>query len=214
MISPTKMMKAGYLTLFRIRGIPIRAHWTLPLGLLFFSGGRLAPGLWIGIVAIIVLHELGHAFVVNRVGLANLGIDLTGFGGQCRWAGSPSPTQRAWVAWGGVLAQLPLLLVSWLLITLLGVPESAFVADLAEAFVRVNGILIVINLIPFPPLDGAEAWPLLGHLRRDWQRKREWKKRLVKRPPEEREARGPDPEPNRRQTLREALDEAERRTKN
>lgn len=208
------MMKAGYLTLFRIRGIPIRAHWTLPLGLLFFSGGRLAPGLWVGILTIIVLHELGHAFVVNRVGLANLGIDLTGFGGQCRWAGSPSPTERAWVAWGGVLAQLPLLVVSWLLITLLGTPGSVFVADLAEAFVRVNAILIVINLIPFAPLDGAEAWPLIGHLRRNWKRKRDMKRRLTKRPPHDPPKPNREHGPYRKQTLREAMDEAERRAKN
>lgn len=209
-------IQGGYLTLFRIGGVPIRAHWTLPLGLLFFSGFRMAPGLWVGIVAIIVLHELGHAFVVSRVGLANLGIDLTGFGGKCAWAGSPSPTERAWVAWGGVLAQLPLLIVSFLVITLVGPLESELLADLGDAFVRVNAILIVINLIPFPPLDGAEAWPLFGHLRRDWKREREWKKRLTKRPEDEREreaGREAERDPNRRQTLREALDEAENRTK-
>ena len=88
-------MERGYLRLFRLRGIPIRAHWTLPLGVLMFSGGRMAPGLWLGIVTLIVLHELGHAYLVHRAGLVNLGIDITGFGGRCRWAGAPSPAERA-----------------------------------------------------------------------------------------------------------------------
>lgn len=199
-------MERGYLRLFRLRGIPIRVHWTLPLGVLMFSGGRVAPGLWLGIVALIVLHELGHALLVHRAGLANLGIDITGFGGRCRWAGAPSPTQRALIAWGGVLAQLVVLTVTGLVVLVLGQPAQPFWANLVHAFLVTNVFLIGINLIPFKPLDGAEAWPLFGHLARDWKRRRKWKRRVTERKKEARDAPA--------QTLQDALREAERRGRN
>jgi hypothetical protein len=47
----------------------------------------------------------------------------------------------------------------------LGVPRTVFASDLAEAFVYPNLWLIALNLIPVPPLDGAEAWKLPRLLR-------------------------------------------------
>lgn len=188
------MLDRGYLTLMRVRGVPVRLHWTLPLGALLLSGGRFAPGVWLGILGVILIHEVGHALLVRAVGLVNVGIDLTGFGGQCRYVGSPTPTQRSIVAWGGVLAQLVVLALAIGALAIFGAPESAFLADLAHACTRANAFLIVINLIPIRPLDGAEAWPLFAHLWRDRRRRRRWRQGF-----------------DRRQTLREALDDADRR---
>lgn len=185
---------SGYFTLFRVGGVPLRLHWTLPLGMVLLGGLRFAPGLWAGLLIVVALHEAGHALLVHRLGLVNLGVDLTGFGGRCRWAGDPSAIQRALIAWGGVLAQLALLVVSVVVLAIVGRPELRFLAELADAFTRANVVLIVINLIPLSPLDGAEAWPLIGHLWRDRARRRRWKRKLSERP----------------QTLREALEEAER----
>lgn len=195
----------GYLKLFRVRGIPVRAHWSLPLGVLLFSGGRIAPGLWLGIVTLILLHELGHAFLVQRFGLATIGIDITGIGGVCRWAGSPTPLQRSAIAWGGVLAQLVVLAVTGAVVLAVGAPSQPFLAQLVDAFLRANLFLIAINLIPFGPLDGAEAWPFFGHAWRAWKRRRKWKARVRPRRPESKKPSDDEP-----QTLREALDEADR----
>lgn len=193
----------GYLTLFRIKGVPIRAHWSVPLVALLFSGFRFEPGMWVGIILVILLHELGHAFIVNRVGLVNLGIDLTGFGGLCRFTGQPNEIQRAWVAWGGVLAQLVLFIATWVVILIVGAPSHPWLAQLVEAFTRANLIIAAFNLIPFPPLDGAEAWPLFKHLWRRHKRRRKWKQKLVK-------PADVDPDNPLAQTLKEALDEADR----
>lgn len=190
------VLETGYLTLFRIRDVPVRAHWSLPIGMIFFTGGRLAPGLWLGFLALVIVHELGHAFVVHRVGLANLGVRLHGMGGECRWAGSPTPIERALVAWGGVLAQLPILVVTLAVVAALGSPTQPFLADLVYAFTVTNAILIGLNLIPLGPLDGKEAWPLFGLWWKQRQRERRWKKKVTA--------------PDRPQTLREALDEADR----
>jgi Zn-dependent protease len=189
------MMERGYLTLTRVRGVPLRVHWTLPLGALLFSGGRVAPGLWLGLLLIVALHEAGHALLVHRAGLVYLGVDLSGFGGRCRWVGQPTAIQRAWIAWGGVLAQLVLLATTLASIALFGAPGSPFLADLTYALVTTNLILVALNLVPLKPLDGAEAWPLFRHLASERARRRKWKKKLTQPAP---------------QTLREALAEADR----
>ncbi|MGE0790820.1 MAG: hypothetical protein AB7S26_34415 [Sandaracinaceae bacterium] len=193
-------MQGGYLTLGRIKGIPIRAHWTVPIGMLMFSGGRLEPALWLGVLLVIVLHELGHAFIVNRVGLVNAGIDLTGFGGMCRWMGQPTRVQRAMVAWGGVWAQLVLLAIALPIRLVLGWTGIPIVDGLLRCFTEINGIMILFNLIPFGPLDGREAWPLFRYLWEDRRRRQKYR----------RAAKGDPLDSPGAQTLREALRDAER----
>ncbi|MFK7989705.1 MAG: hypothetical protein AB8I08_27045 [Sandaracinaceae bacterium] len=194
-------MERGYITLFRLRGVPLRAHWSVPLGVLVFSGMRFAPGIWLGMLSLILLHELGHAALVSRAGLVNLGIDVTGFGGRCRWAGNPTPRERAAIAWGGVLAQLGVLAVAAPFWWLWG-DSRGFLGDLLYALTSLNLFLIALNLVPFPPLDGAEAWPWFKLARDDRARKKKWKDKLGSAP-----RRDPKAAP---QTLREALDEADR----
>lgn len=201
------MFDRGYVCLLRLRGVPVRTHWTLPVGLLLFSGGRFAPGIWIGMLTLIVLHEMGHAWCVRRAGLVNLGIDITALGGRCRWAGSPSAFQRSVIAWGGVVAQLVVLAVTFALVQVTGPPTHRFGADLVEALLHMNLVLIGINLVPLEPLDGAEAWPLLRHLRDNARRRRKWKSvlRPSRRPAAPTSGREDEP-----MTLREALERASR----
>ena len=59
-------MTRGAVTLFRYRGIPIRAHWSLPLVALLMGGLRFAPGAWGGWLLVVLLHEMGHAFWALR----------------------------------------------------------------------------------------------------------------------------------------------------
>ncbi len=155
------MLERGSLTLARLRGIPIRAHWTLPLGALFFSGFRFAPGFWIGFFLLVLIHELGHAALVRAFRLRVVGIDVTGFGGLCHWSGMATERQRGAIAWGGVLAQLALLAVAAGSLFVLGRPPTRFAAELFSVFTYTNVYLIGLNLLPIPPLDGFEAWKLV-----------------------------------------------------
>ncbi|MFO0568751.1 MAG: hypothetical protein U0263_24020 [Polyangiaceae bacterium] len=167
------MLEAGSLTVARIRGAPIRLHWTIPLGALIFSGFRFAPGFWLGFVLLVLAHELGHALLVRLFGLRVEGIDITGFGGLCHWSGRATAAERGAIAWGGVLAQLVLLAVTVGSLALVGRPRSLFAAELISVFTYTNVWLAAINLLPVPPLDGHEAWKLVGHLARGgrWPRR-------------------------------------------
>jgi Zn-dependent protease len=155
------MLEAGYVTVARWKGTPIRLHWTTPIGMLVFGGLRFAPGFWLGYLLLIVLHEMGHAWLVRRMGLRADSIDVHAFGGVCRFGGAVvTPWQRAVVAWGGVLAQSLLLVPALAVAFGMPLPPIAFVNDLLDALVRVNLWLIAINLMPFRPCDGADAWQI------------------------------------------------------
>ena len=155
----------GYLTLGRIRGAPVRVHWSAPVGALLLGQLRFVPGFWLAFFALILAHELGHALFVLASGGRVIGIDVTGMGGQCRYEGSVTPLWRSLIAWGGVVAQLVILAVVGTLLLVLGTPESPFLAELCQTCVSYNLLLIAINLLPFRPLDGYEAWKLFPLLR-------------------------------------------------
>jgi len=77
-------------------------------------------------------------------------------GGELLGEGEVSPARRSFVALSGVLAQLALLGAAlWL----------PMPAELHEAFTRRNGLVLLFNLIPVKPLDGAQAWRLPARLR-------------------------------------------------
>jgi Zn-dependent protease len=165
-------MRNGYLVLGQWRGAPVRVHWSLPLGALLFGRGRLAPGFWLGFFLVVLIHEIGHARVVRRQRARVLSIDLHGLGGECSWQGDVSAMGRARIAWGGVQAQFVALVLASIAVGLFGEPRPPFVADLASAFTTANVWLIVLNLLPVPPLDGAEAWKLLPLLRQQHLRRK------------------------------------------
>lgn len=159
------MFKDGYLSLGTWEGVPIRLHWSAPLGALVFGGLRFAPGFWLGFALLIMVHELGHAWVVKRVGARARSVDILAYGGLCHWQGQVSPMGRACIAWGGVWAQALAFGAAATIQAVLGAPDSEPLAQLASVFARTNLLLIAINLLPIRPLDGAEAWallPLLG----------------------------------------------------
>jgi stage IV sporulation protein FB len=155
------MFQAGFFEVGRIRGAPIRVHWSVLLGILFFTGFRFAPAAWVAFVVLILVHELGHAAVVLRYRLRVVSIDVHGFGGECRWEGQATPWQRAIVAWGGVLAQAALLVVAFGVVILTGGPVSRVGTELVSVFMQTNAWLAMVNLLPIPPLDGANAWTIV-----------------------------------------------------
>ena len=160
-------MENGYLRLGRIGGAPVRIHWSAPLVIMFLgfllNGFRFAPMTWLGILILIVVHEIGHAVVVRSFGLGLVSVDVRGIGGVCHWYGSPSPIRRSIVAWGGVLGQAVVLAIALPLRYLLPLETTpGWVMDLLIAFTYSNLHLMAFNLLPVPGFDGVEAWKLFG----------------------------------------------------
>lgn len=168
-------MDRGYLRLFVFRGAPVRVHWTMPLGAFVFGGLTFAPVFWVAFLVLILVHEVGHAVFVRRLGHRVLAIDVTGLGGVCRWSGHASSFHRGLIAWGGVTAQAALLLATLVVTGIVGSPVTTWGAQLTHAFITTNLWLMALNLIPAHPFDGAEAWPVARTL---WRRMRDrWRSR-------------------------------------
>jgi Zn-dependent protease len=161
----------GWWTITRFRGAPIRVHWTLLVGAVVWSRFTFAPAFWVGFALLILIHELGHALVVLRYGLGLSEIAIHGAGGYCRHEESGTRFQEAFVAWGGVLAQLTLYAITQVTLLLTGPPTTIHTAQLVHVFTEVNLWVAALNLIPFEPLDGAKAWPMLGMLAARWRKK-------------------------------------------
>jgi Zn-dependent protease len=159
-------MENGYLKLGRFGGVPVRVHWTAPLFIVLLSfmlnGFRFTPAAWLGILLLIVAHELGHAAMVRAFRMGLLAIDIRGVGGQCQWYGSPSPIRRALIAWGGVFGQAVVLAIVFPVTLFLPNGAPWWVVELLLALVYSNLYLMAFNLLPIPGFDGAEAWKLFG----------------------------------------------------
>lgn len=157
---PRMLLDRGYVTLGRYRGAPIRLHWTIVLGMLFVSGFAFAPGAWVGYLLLILLHEMGHAFLARRYGLAVKEIMIHGMGGHCAYVGYPSLYQQAVIATGGVAVQAILLAIA-LPLSLL-IPAGPHLASFLHVMTLSNLYLILFNLIPIAPLDGHMIAKLPG----------------------------------------------------
>ncbi len=198
------MAPTGKLTLFRIRGIRIGVDYSwffvLFLIILWLSGFYrdvldvgssdsdpylLAVASAFAFFGSILLHELGHAVVANRLGVPITEITLWLFGGVARMSkDTESPGAEFKIAAAGPAVTL-LLAIAF---TAIGIGAAgadefwgairldsntdisgtlAMVAWLAE----INVLVLIFNLIPAFPLDGGRiarsiAWRLTGNRNR------------------------------------------------
>ncbi len=161
----------------RLAGVAVELNWTVLAiaALVTFSvaGGILpaaAPGYETttyvlggviaaaGLLASILAHELGHALVARRNGVAVKRISLWAFGGVAQLDGEAA-TPRAEFKIAGVGPAISLLLGFALFL------PAAALSGIAGAVLgwlaSINVILAVFNLIPGAPLDGGRllhAW--------------------------------------------------------
>jgi len=169
-------MLRGSLVLGAIRGIPIRIHftWLIIFGLLSWS---LASGYfpqrypdlpitayWIkAIIAALFLfgsvlvHELMHALMAQKLRVPIAGITLFALGGVSEMKQEPpSPSAEFLIAIVGPLASLVLAGFFWLVWRALERegPDPSFAA-IALYLVGLNTVVAVFNLLPAFPLDGG-----------------------------------------------------------
>jgi Zn-dependent protease/CBS domain-containing protein len=142
----------------RIAGIPIRMHLTLLILLVWIASTYMLQGaglsttalgvlLVMTIFVVIVVHELGHALVARKFGIATRDIMLLPVGGIASLERTPEkPYQELLVAIVGPLINLAIALVL--------VPfDNLFVRQL----MWINIGLAVFNLLPAFPMDGGRV---------------------------------------------------------
>jgi len=151
-----------FTTLFSIKNVPIRFHWSLLVLMVSISIAMIIKGSFptvvFALLFILITHELGHMWFASRLGLKSTHIDLYPMGGVCYHQSANTEYEDGIVAWGGVVVQaiifIPALLLSYLFADTL----PAYLKDLLYYLGYSNLIIAVINLLPIAPLDGSKCW--------------------------------------------------------
>jgi Zn-dependent protease len=180
-------MIGGVITVFRLRGIPVRIHlsWLVIVGLITWSLSvgyfpQLLPGLplathWAqGFLAALLLfvsvflHELSHALIAQYYGIPVSGITLHVFGGVSQLTREPErPGVEFAVAIVGPLTSLAIAGVLVVLRLIMQPPVA--IAAVLRYLTLMNTVVGLFNLAPGFPLDGgrllrAVLWRAKGDL--------------------------------------------------
>lgn len=99
-----------------------------------------------------VLHECGHiaVYLVHAHRWPRIAVTMTGFCMRTR-GDAFTPWQTFWLAAAGPGANLLLALLWW-------VKMARCTTVQGSAFLAANLITAAFNLLPIPPLDGAQLW--------------------------------------------------------
>jgi Zn-dependent protease/CBS domain-containing protein len=165
------MFQRGSITLFRVRSVPVRAHWSLllvfPYLALVFAGRfrdtstlPALPLLWglvvaVGLFASVALHELAHTLVAMRLGGRVREITLMLLGGVSQIERPlERPAAEALMAAAGPALSIVLGLGLGLLARL-PMPDAARLA--LRSLASINIVLGVFNMLPAFPMDGGRV---------------------------------------------------------
>lgn len=108
-----------------------------------------------GFVSILV-HELGHAFMIRKFGLPTE-IHLVAFGGFATFpSGRLSRKESFIVTAAGPLVQFVLGLVALVLLMTVPIPNGSLMLNLLSALLWVSVVWSVLNCLPIFPLDGGQ----------------------------------------------------------
>ncbi len=168
----------GSFKIGRAFGIDLKVHWTFFLLLAFFAfagyqgSGSLTNALITTVVILalflcVVLHELGHSLVAQRLGIEIKDITLLPIGGVARLTSLPErPMDEVKIAVAGPLVNVVLAPIFFAIGIVLGASplEPANILQggnsLGQIFAYlglINVALVLFNLIPAFPMDGGRV---------------------------------------------------------
>jgi Zn-dependent protease len=167
------------------RGVPVAVHWTVLfvfVWLYFFFRDVLATVIAsAAFFGLLVVHELGHAAVLRWKKIEVESIAFYGLHGTTEYAWA-SAANEILIAWGGVAAQLLLLLLAVAVSYVPGISTIPIVATIAQpvlfVFIQVNIFLMVVALLPIGPFDGRRAWAVIPRTRERLRRRRQAARQL------------------------------------
>jgi Zn-dependent protease len=173
-------MEQNYWQLGTWRRIPVSMHWTVLIvfaWLYLFFWDLLATAIAsAAFFSLLVAHEFGHVAVLRARKISVESIELSGIHGKTShgWA---SASDEILVAWGGVAAQLAVLLLALVAGYLLDLRTSPVLSLIAGpilfVFTKLNIFLMILALLPIGPFDGHAAWAVIPWLRKTIRRRRQ-----------------------------------------
>ena len=168
----------GSFKIGRAFGIDLKVHWTFFLLLAFFAfagyqgSGSLTNALITTVVILalflcVVLHELGHSLVAQRLGIEIKDITLLPIGGVARLTSLPErPMDEVKIAVAGPLVNVVLAPIFFAIGIVLGasplepaniIQGGNSVGQIFAYLGLINVALVLFNLIPAFPMDGGRV---------------------------------------------------------
>ena len=154
--------------------VPVSMHWTV---LLSFAWMYLVFMDWALMLAsipflflIFAVHELGHVAVLRRKKIAVTGVTLWGIHGETSYNEYAAKAgDVVAVAWGGVAAQVLLMLLYLVVQPFIPFGSIPFGGHLSlvtyVVLVKLNVFLMIVALLPIGPFDGHAAWQVIKRTR-------------------------------------------------
>jgi Zn-dependent protease len=173
-------MEQNVWQLGRWQRIPVSMHWTVLIVIvwlyLFFWDILATAIAALAYFALLLAHEFGHVAVLRWRKIAVENIELNGLHGRTSYA-LASQGNDILVAWGGVCAQLLVLLLAAAasaILDLRTMPAAASIAGpLLFVFIKLNAVLMIVALLPLGPFDGHAAWAAIPWLRKRLRARRQ-----------------------------------------
>jgi Zn-dependent protease len=169
-------MRHKWLQLRRVRilGARVYVHWTVLAVVLLLALISLRSPVYAAIsiasyLAVIVVHETGHAWVAHRLGYHVEDVRIAFFHGRCTYEAPYTESDDAMIAWGGVLAQLAIALPVLIVATLFDDRDLGYASPVVAFLGYLNLLIALVNLAPAAGLDGHTAWRAIPLL---WKRRR------------------------------------------
>ena len=175
----------GSIRLFRFAGIQVFLHWSWFIVAIYeinTRGRHYSSPIWnvleyLGLFAIVLLHEFGHSLACRQVGGKADQIVLWPFGGVAYVSPPQRPGATLWSIAAGPLvnvALVPVLTIFYFAVGRLGWAES--MPDFYKwvgSICFINFVLLCFNLLPVYPLDGGQIlrsllWFAIGRARSLW----------------------------------------------
>lgn len=150
----------------KVLGTPVYLHWSLVFLIvpIFLSGTIFLKLLSLILnIIVIIVHEFGHVFFVKIFRYDVIGVVVHAFGGLCFHKDVYYDHENRLIAFGGVLFQFILLLISTsflYFLSKLGVFPILIDYLVWNELVKWNLTMIFLNLLPIPGLDGHEIYKI------------------------------------------------------
>jgi stage IV sporulation protein FB len=150
---------------FHIFRAPVFVHWSalVSMGLIlvvYWKDPIIAVIALLSFLSVILIHEIGHAAVANKMGYRVFKIKVSLFHGVCECQDPNYELDRVKIAWGGVIAQI---LVAMLVFSLssLGAMYFAYFGPILVFLGYYSLLMVPYNLLPVRGLDGYTAWKII-----------------------------------------------------
>jgi Zn-dependent protease len=194
--STPRAATSGSVGSVRLLGVPIRLHFTfvlLLIGLVVVGlSSNQSPGNYtlfvLAVIASVLLHEFGHAFVSSLYGIRTLEIVMYPIGGVARLERPPKPWEEFWIALTGPVINLGIAAFIFAIlysekraVNLFALVQPSD-ANLADRIALANLILAGFNLLPAFPMDGGRMLrAVLSRLKSEYEATRiaTWSGRML-----------------------------------